>query len=93
MLAAEHRIGHGLVDAAIAGNGTTQQIEGIGAIIRKFGLAGLAIASQSDVSSVKSVSIAALLLAAYEDRDSAAAIAALSNHLETAREAVLERLA
>lgn len=44
------------------------QIKGIDAIIRKFGFAGLAIASQSDAGCVRSVSIAALLLAAYEDR-------------------------
>ena len=44
------------------------QIKGIGAILRKFGLAGFAVASESDAESVKSVSIAALLLAAYEDR-------------------------
>ena len=44
------------------------QIKGIDAIIRKFGLAGLAITSQADAASMKSISIAALLLAAYEDR-------------------------
>jgi len=44
------------------------QIKGIAAIIQKFGLAGLEIASQADVASMKSVSVAAILLAAYEDR-------------------------
>ena len=44
------------------------QIKGVGAIIGKFGIAGLAISSQSDAASMRSVSIAALLLAAYEDR-------------------------
>jgi hypothetical protein len=44
------------------------QIKGIGAIIGKFGLAGLAISSESDAEAVRSVSIAALLLAAYEGR-------------------------
>lgn len=44
------------------------QVKGVGAIIRKFGLSGLAVASRADEGSMKSVSIAALLLAAYEDR-------------------------
>ncbi len=44
------------------------QIKGIAAIIGKLGLVGLAICSQADAASMKSVSIAALLLAAYEDR-------------------------
>jgi hypothetical protein len=44
------------------------QIKGIAVIIRKFGYAGLAITSKCDAEAVRSVSIAALLLAAYEDR-------------------------
>ncbi|MBU0718742.1 MAG: hypothetical protein KJ749_10875 [Planctomycetes bacterium] len=44
------------------------QIKGVCAMIQKFGFAGLAIACESTTESVKSVSIAALLLAAYEDR-------------------------
>jgi hypothetical protein len=44
------------------------QIKGVAAIIGKLGLAGLAISSRSDAAAVRSVSIAALLLAAYEDR-------------------------
>jgi hypothetical protein len=44
------------------------QIKGVNAIIQKFGLVGLAVASQADETRVKHVSIAALLLAAYEDR-------------------------
>ncbi len=44
------------------------QIKGVAAIIRTFGLAGLAIDSHADVESIKSVSITALLLAAYEHR-------------------------
>ncbi len=44
------------------------QIKGVGAIIQKLGFAGLAIASRADYDSVKSVSITALLLAAYEHR-------------------------
>jgi hypothetical protein len=43
------------------------QIKGILAIIRKFGLEGLAVSSQSDAKAVKSISIYALLLAAYEE--------------------------
>jgi hypothetical protein len=43
------------------------QIKGVNAIIRKFGLDGLAVSSQSDAQGVQSVSIVALLLAAYED--------------------------
>lgn len=42
------------------------QIKGVRAIIRKFGLDGLAVASQAHSGEVKTVSIAALLLAAYE---------------------------
>ena len=42
------------------------QIKGVLAIIKKFGYSGLRIASKSDTE-LKSVSIAALLLAAYED--------------------------
>jgi hypothetical protein len=44
------------------------QIKGVDAIVRKFGLAGFAVASQRDAASMKGVSITALLLAAYEDR-------------------------
>jgi len=44
------------------------QIKGIAAIIGRFGLAGLSISSKCDAEAVRSVSIAALLLAAYEDR-------------------------
>jgi len=43
------------------------QIKGVHAIIRKFGLDGLAVTSQSDAAGVKYISIAALLLAAYEE--------------------------
>jgi hypothetical protein len=43
------------------------QIKGVQAIIRKLGLDGLAVASQSDAGGVKFISIAALLLAAYEE--------------------------
>lgn len=43
------------------------QIKGVAAIIRKFGLSGLQIASETDTESVRSVSITALLLAAYEE--------------------------
>lgn len=44
------------------------QIKGVAAIIGKFGLAGLAVAPETDAKSMKSVSIVAMLLAAYEDR-------------------------
>jgi hypothetical protein len=43
------------------------QIKGVAAIIRKFGLAGLAVAPAVDGSSMTSVSIAAIILAAYEE--------------------------
>jgi len=42
------------------------QIKGVQAIIRKFGFDGLAVAAQSDDTTVRSISIVALLLAAYE---------------------------
>ena len=44
------------------------QIKGVAAIIRKFRFAGLAVSSQADSEQMRSVSIAALLLAAYEER-------------------------
>ncbi len=44
------------------------QIKGISAIIAKFRFAGLSISSESDADTVRSFSITALLLAAYEDR-------------------------
>lgn len=44
------------------------QMKGVCAIIRKFGLDGLAVASEADQDGVRSVSIAVLLLAAYEER-------------------------
>ena len=43
------------------------QIKGVAAIARKFGLVGLAVAPQMDDESVTSVSIAAVILAAYEE--------------------------
>ncbi|NLE60658.1 MAG: hypothetical protein GX616_20120 [Planctomycetes bacterium] len=43
------------------------QIKGVAGMIRKLGLAGLAVRSQADTQSVKSISISALLLAAYEE--------------------------
>ena len=43
-------------------------IKGVGAIIRKLRFAGLAVASQADTAHMTSISIAALLLAAYEER-------------------------
>jgi len=43
------------------------QIKGVGAIIRKLGLDGLAVESKADAGGVKSISIVALLLAAYEE--------------------------
>jgi hypothetical protein len=42
------------------------QIKGVQAIITKFGLDGLAISWQADAQGVKSISVAMLLLAAYE---------------------------
>jgi hypothetical protein len=43
------------------------QIKGVAAIIRKFGLSGLAVASENDSESMRSASVVALLLAAYEE--------------------------
>jgi len=43
------------------------QIKGVAAIVRRFGLSGLVVASETDTESMKSVSIVALLLAAYEE--------------------------
>jgi hypothetical protein len=44
------------------------QIKGVRAIIRRFGFAGLAVASETDAGQVESISIVAILLAAYEER-------------------------
>ena len=43
------------------------QIKGVQTIIRKFGFDGLAVSSEADAEGVKSISIALLLLAAYEE--------------------------
>ena len=43
------------------------QIKGVHAIISKFGLDGLAVASEANADGVKSISIVLLLLAAYEE--------------------------
>lgn len=43
------------------------QIKGVHAIVSKFGLDGLAVASEANADGVKSISIALLLLAAYEE--------------------------
>ena len=43
------------------------KIKGVNAILTKFGYDGLAISSEQDGKIVRSVSIVALLLAAYED--------------------------
>jgi len=45
------------------------QIKGVRAIIQKLSLDGLAVVSQAKAGAVKSISIVALLLAAYEERD------------------------
>jgi len=42
------------------------QIKGVQAIIRKFGWEGLVVASEAGAGQVRSVSVVALLLAAYE---------------------------
>ena len=44
------------------------QIKGVLAIIRKLGVDGLAVASEANSECVRSISIVALLLAAYEER-------------------------
>ena len=43
------------------------QIKGVHAIIAKFGLDGLAVSSEADAKGVKRISIALLLLAAYDE--------------------------
>jgi hypothetical protein len=43
------------------------QIKGVRAIVGKLGLDGLVVASQADTHGVRSISIARLLLAAYEE--------------------------
>ncbi len=43
------------------------QVKGVAAIIRKLGLDGLVVKSEADAQGVKSISIMALLLAAYEE--------------------------
>jgi len=43
------------------------QIKGVNAIVRKFGFDGLAVRSEADEDGVRNISIAALLLAAYEE--------------------------
>jgi len=43
------------------------QIKGVHAIISRLGLDGLLVASEADSGGVRSISIAALLLAAYEE--------------------------
>lgn len=43
------------------------QIKGVAAIIRKFGFDGLAISSKANSQGVRSISVAMMLLAAYEE--------------------------
>lgn len=43
------------------------QIKGVAAIIRKLGMDGLVVESVTDTHGVKSISVTALLLAAYEE--------------------------
>jgi len=43
------------------------KIKDVQAIIRRFGLHGLAVSSEADAQSVKRISVALLLLAAYEE--------------------------
>ncbi len=44
------------------------QLKGVTAIIRKFGLLGVAVSEEVDGTSKESVSLAAVILAAYEER-------------------------
>lgn len=53
--------------SAIDGRPIGFQIKGVLALIRKFGLEGLAVQAQSGADGVQSVSVAAILLAAYEE--------------------------
>jgi hypothetical protein len=54
-------------NSAVDGRPIGFQIKGIAAIIRKLGVDGLAVESRADAGGVRSISIAALLLAAYEE--------------------------
>lgn len=54
---------HSVVDMRCIG----YQVKGVAAIIRKLGIEGLRVCSEADNNGVTRVSIAALLLAAYED--------------------------
>lgn len=53
-------------NSAVDGRPIGFQIKGVRAIITKFGLDGLAVSWKADAHGVKAISIAALLLAAYE---------------------------
>lgn len=53
--------------SAVDGRPIGFQIKGVGAMVRRFGLDGLAFESESDAEGVRSVSVVALLLAAYEE--------------------------
>lgn len=55
-----------IYDSAIDNRPIGFQMKGVFAIIQKFGLDGLMVSFEADKDSVKEVSIAALLLAAYE---------------------------
>jgi hypothetical protein len=55
-----------IYDSAIDGRPIGFQIKGVKAIISKFGVDGLAVSSEANPQHVKSISVAMLLLAAYE---------------------------
>lgn len=54
-------------DSVIDGRTIGFQIKGVRAILKKFGYDGLSVTSETGAGGVKSISIAALLLAAYEE--------------------------
>ena len=56
-----------IYDAVSDGCAIGFQIKGVHAILKKFGFDGLSVISEADSGGVKSISIAALLLAAYEE--------------------------
>lgn len=53
-------------ESAVDGRPIGFQIKGVYAIIRKFGVDGLAVAWKADHQAVKAISVTAVLLAAYE---------------------------
>lgn len=56
-----------IYESAIDRRAIGYQIKGVHALVRKFGLDGLAVHTESASGEIQSISIVAILLAAYED--------------------------